>query len=150
MVYKFKTGARIKTDAQITGAELERLEAEGNLTAKALVDASRPENAPLHKEFEWDDSKAAESYREQQARHIINSIEIVREEKEPMRAFFNIQRSEPQYHHVMAIMREPDSRQALLETAFAELNACKRKYKGLKELANVFAELEKAESKIAN
>lgn len=150
MVYKFKTGARIKTDAQIAGAELERLEAEGNLTAKALVDASRPEDAPLHKEFEWNDSKAAEAYREQQARHIINSIEIVQEEKEPVRAFFNIQRAEPQYHHVTAIMREADSRQALLDAAFAELNACKRKYRGLQELAAVFAALEEAESQIAS
>ena len=138
MVYKFKQGARIKTDAQIAGAELERLEADGNLTAKALVDASRPAEAPLHKEFEWDDSIAAESYREMQARHIINSIEIVREEREPVRAFFNIERTDSQYHHVDVIMRQEDSRQKLLMSALAELKAFERKYAQLTELAAVF------------
>lgn len=138
MVYKFRQGARIKTDAQIAGAELERLEADGNLTAKALVDASRPADAPLHKEFEWDDSKAAESYREMQARHIINSIEIVREEATPVRAFFNLERTEAQYHHVDLIMRKEETRKKLLMNALAELKAFERKYSQLKELAAVF------------
>lgn len=138
MVYKFKQGAQIKTDAQIAGAELERLEADGNLTAKALVNASRPAEAPLHKEFEWDDSIAAESYREMQARHIINSIEIVREEREPVRAFFKIERTDSQYHHVDVIMRQKDSRQKLLMSALAELKAFERKYAQLTELAAVF------------
>ena len=145
MVYKFKTGARIKADAQIAGAELERLEADGNLTAKALVDASRPADAPLHKEFEWDDSIAAEAFREQQARHIINSIEIVREEREPVRAFFTIERTDPQYHHVETIMRQADSRQALLMTALAELKAFERKYAQLTELAAVFEAIDDLE-----
>lgn len=138
MVYKFRQGARIKTDAQIAGVELERLEADGNLTAKALVDASRPADAPLHKEFEWDDSKAAESYREMQARHIINSIEIVREEASPIRAFFNLERTESQYHHVDLIMRKEETRKKLLMNALAELKAFERKYSQLKELAAVF------------
>lgn len=149
MVYKFKAGSMIKVDAQLAGAELERLEADGNLTAKALVDASRPEDAPLHKEFEWNDSIAAEAYREQQARHIINSIEVVREETAPIRAFFNINRAEPQYHHIDAIMRKADTRSALIRTAFAELHAFKRKYEQLEELAAVFAAIDEAESQIA-
>lgn len=145
MVYKFKSGSHIKADPQIAGELLERLEAENNLTAKALVDANRDEDAPLHNEFEWNDSVAAEAYRETQARHIINCIEIVKEETEPVRAFFNITRGEPVYRHIDAILREKDTREALLKTALAELIAFKRKYKNLVELAKVIAAIDEAE-----
>ena len=142
MVYKFKSGSHIKADPQLAGAMLERLEAENNLTAKALVDANRAEDAPLHNEFEWNDSIAAEAYRETQARHIINCIEIVREEKEPVRAFFSISRAEPEYRHIDAIMKEEDKRQALLKLALSELLAFKKKYAQLEELAAVFAAID--------
>ena len=144
MVYKFKSGSYIKADPQLAGAVLERLEAENNLTAKALVDESRPEDAPLHNEFEWNDSAAAEKYREQQARHIIHSIEIVREESEPVRAFFNIERKDPQYRHIEAIMRKADDRQALIRNALNEFMAVKRKYEQLSELAAIFDAIDQA------
>ena len=142
MVYKFKSGSHIKADPQRAGEMLERLEAENNLTAKALVDANRAEDAPLHNEFEWNDSVAAEAYRETQARHIINCIEIVREEKEPVRAFFSISRAEPEYRHIDAIMKEADKRQALLNMALAELLSFKKKYAQLEELAAVFTAID--------
>ena len=63
MVYKKKDGARLKTDAQTVGDILEKLEKNGGLTAKRLVDESRPEDAPLNKKKKWGDAKAAEAYR---------------------------------------------------------------------------------------
>jgi hypothetical protein len=63
MVYKWKDAARLKTDAQTAGEICEKLEKNGGLTAKRLADESRPEDAPLHKEFEWNDATAAEAYR---------------------------------------------------------------------------------------
>lgn len=99
-------------------------------------------DAPLHNEFEWNDSVAAEAYRETQARHIINCIEIVREEKEPVRAFFSISRAEPEYRHIDAIMKEEDKRQALLNMALAELLSFKKKYAQLEELAAVFTAID--------
>lgn len=138
MIYQFKPGARIKAKAQVVGEELERLDAEGNLTAKSLVDVSRPEDAPLHNEFEWDDSIAAEAYRESQARCIIRSIEIVREEKPPVRAFFTIERKDPHYHNVDLIIRNEDTRQALLKTALGEFQALERKYEQLCELSAIY------------
>lgn len=145
MVYKFKRGSYINADPQAAGEMLERLEAENNLTAKALVDANRDESAPLHNEFEWDDNIAAEAYRETQARHIINCLEIVREEAEPVRAFFNIRREEREYHRIETILREKDSREALLKTALAELAAFQRKYKDLVELAAVLSAIDEVE-----
>ena len=57
--------------------ELERIESlYGSLTPEIVLDASRPKNALLHAYFEWDDSVAAEHHRLQQARTLLNNIEV--------------------------------------------------------------------------
>lgn len=61
--------------------ELVRIEADsGGLTPAAVVEASRDESAPLHPAFTWDDSQAGERWRRQEARTLIRSIEVVRED----------------------------------------------------------------------
>lgn len=57
--------------------ELERIESlYGSLTPEIVLDASRAKNALFHTLFEWNDDVAAEHYRLQQARTILNNIEI--------------------------------------------------------------------------
>jgi hypothetical protein len=57
--------------------ELERIEGlYGSLTPENVLNASRPKNALFHSLFEWNDSVAAEHYRLQQARTILNNIEV--------------------------------------------------------------------------
>jgi hypothetical protein len=51
-------------------------DANGRLTAPLVVEAARPEDAPLHSQFEWDDGVAAEKYRLTQARHLITSVKV--------------------------------------------------------------------------
>lgn len=82
MVYEWKEAAQIKADAQKAGEMLEILEKTVGITPKNLVEANRDESAPLHNEFEWNDTKAAEKYRETQAGYIIRNICIVRESEE--------------------------------------------------------------------
>lgn len=60
MVYEWKEAAQIKADAQKAGEMLENLEKTVGITPKNLVEANRDESAPLHNEFEWNDTKAAE------------------------------------------------------------------------------------------
>ena len=143
MKYRFKKSSYIKVDAQTAGEVCEQLAANDSLTAKNLVDVSRPEDAPLHNAFEWDDAIAAESWRESQARHIINSIELVTEEKEPVRAFFNIVYKEPEYKSIEAILKSSEDTELLLKRAMDELRAFERKYSQLSALAGVFREIEK-------
>ena len=139
MVYQLKPGSRIKSAAAVVGAECERLEREGRLTAKELVNENRPEDAPLHKEFEWRDDVAGELWREHQARNIINSVIVVGDEQqEPVRAFFNIEVSEPTYHSIETIMQSTDRRAALLKSALRELETFRTKYETLSELSRVF------------
>lgn len=55
---------------------LQFLEVNGRLTPeRVLDDAKRPES-PLHKHFQWDDQKAAEQHRLDQARDLIRTVKI--------------------------------------------------------------------------
>lgn len=147
-VYRWKTGARAPVPAQVVGEVCEKLESKGRLTPKNLVDISRPEDAPLHGAFEWNDTVAAEMYREQQGRYLIRSIEVVRTNDEPIRAFFTLKRTakEHEYHSIDAVMRNKDDAAQLLEQAKSELVAFKRKYVQLSnELAGVFREIDALE-----
>ena len=150
MIYKWKSGARAPVPAQVAGEVCEQMSANGELTPRALVDASRPEDAPLHAAFEWDDEKAAEAYREGQAAYIIRSIEGEHEGmEEPVRAFFTVPTmggEAYQYHSVEAVLKDANSREALLARAKRELEAFVRKYGQLEELAEIIASVEKLRS----
>lgn len=146
MVYEWKTASYIKADANVAGKQCEELEKAGGLTPKRLLDANRDENAPLHNEFEWRDSVAAEKYRENQARHIIACL-CVRtettsgEQSEPVRAFLTTT-LEPEYKSLNVILRSADSHYAMLATALKELKAFQRKYRLLSELKPLFDVME--------
>ena len=139
MVYKWKDAARIKSDAQTAGEICEKLERNGGLTAKRLVDESRPEDAPLHKEFEWDDATAAEAYREEQARYIIRSLIVQPEEtkNEVVRAFFPMAEQKV-FESLPVILSDAKKTNALLEMALRELKAFELKYSTLSQLTPVF------------
>ena len=142
MVYQWKTGARVNADAQVAGEMCKRLSEEGRLTAAELLEENRPEDAPLHGAFEWDDGVAAESWREHQARHIINSIVVVPERTPPVRGFFKLESTERTYHPIESIVSRVNTRQKLLDNALRELAAVQSKYKTLTELDRVWAALD--------
>jgi hypothetical protein len=67
-----------KVDVNDAIIEFEKIKKDaGKLTPEVVVEFARDENSTLHKLFTWDDSKAAEQYRLQQARNIINNVEVV-------------------------------------------------------------------------
>ena len=143
-IYKWKSGSRVSADAQKVGEVCERLERKGNLTPKALVDASRRKNAALHDLFEWDNEIAAEKYRETQASYLIRSIEIVATgTSEPVRAFVSVtaheESTERTYINVERALSTNGTREEVLAIALAELKAFERKYANLEELAGVLA-----------
>jgi hypothetical protein len=91
--YTFRVNAQVAgVEAQVVGAELERIESEhGVIDPHVVLNESRPEDAPLHGAFEWDDGLAAEKYRLDQARRVIRSVEIDRGEHHPRDlAFVNV------------------------------------------------------------
>lgn len=146
LTYQWKPGARIRVNAQIAGQMCQQLESEGRLSAKNLLDANRPEDAPLHHEFEWNDGKAAELYREQQARTIINSLIVLPDNAEPVRAYFKIESVGNTYQSIRTIMQKEDSRQALFDVALRELSAIRRKYDSITKLSAVWESIKAIES----
>lgn len=140
MVYKWKTGSQHKVPASVAGAEMDRLTEEGRLTPADLVEDSRPEDAPLHDEFEWDDSIAAEKYREGQASAIIRHLTVQIEannEQYQVRQYFIVQKGTNEYEPIQLILKDEDKTAMLLDQAKRELQAFKAKYACLKELAAV-------------
>lgn len=76
MVYEWKQARFGKADAQRVGEELAGL---GYRDAASVVNAARSKRRELHKCFEWDDSKAGEAYRLEQARLVLRMLVTVEE-----------------------------------------------------------------------
>jgi hypothetical protein len=64
----------------------------GVLKVEDVLSEARDESSPLHKHFEWDDSEAAEQYRRQQARSLIQKCKITLIDTQPIeiRAFVSL------------------------------------------------------------
>lgn len=145
MVYQWKTGSRHKVAAAVAAEVMDRLAEEERLNPTELVEESRPEDAPLHTEFEWDDSIAAGKWREEQAsaliRHLVVRIEA-NEQEYPTRQYFMVQREANTYELIQVILKDEDKTAMLLDQAKRELQAFKAKYAGLKELAAVISAID--------
>ena len=64
-------------DPYIAVNELKRLQSiHGVLTPSIIVNEAYNKTSPLHPIFEWDDDKAAFNYRLQQARVLLNNIQV--------------------------------------------------------------------------
>lgn len=148
MIYAWKAASQIKADPIAAGQLFEKLEAEGALTPKNVVDRSRPEKAPLHGEFEWDDETAAELYRQRQAGHLMRCIVTVDETKKhtegeeeavPVRAFYPVSVvSVPrQYVSIKTVMSNQELYDNVLARAKRELRSFVEKYNTLEALAPV-------------
>lgn len=101
--------------------------------------AATHEDSALHRRFEWDDAKAGDEYRLQQARRLI-SLHIGTESREPTVMSLSIDRGLPGggYRKVNDVMRSPTLRQIALQDAIGELERLRDKYENVRELALVF------------
>lgn len=136
--YVWKIEGIYPVDANTAGMELERIYQDtGKLEPKDIVEASKPEKAPLHDCFEWDDEKAAAKYREHQAQKIIQAVAYVQDinEPEPIRAFVSVQN---EYKPISVVLASVDMSSELLANALRELRTFELKYRQLQELMPVF------------
>jgi hypothetical protein len=123
------------------------------VSPKALVDAARSKKSPLHKYFDWDDRKAAEKWRIEQARYYLRMITIYVEEVDAeIRAFMPADKSrgnKPRgYIPMHRILSSEERMENMLEIALEELRAFKVKYSMLKNLCEAISEIiEKTEKK---
>lgn len=129
MVYSWKIPSLFPVEAQTAGEELDRIYHEkGELQAADVVEESRPDTAPLHPCFEWDDPKAAELWREQQARVLIGLVVTVQEtaKLDPVeaRAFVHVANS---YRPTQLVIQNPEMKDTLLDDALQYVETFKRR-----------------------
>lgn len=145
MVYQFKLPTLYPVSAQTAGEELHRIYTDkGQLKPADVVDESRPESAPLHPCFEWNDAVAAEEYRKVQAGNLIRSVTVVHEtpthEPIEVRAFVKPLET---YAPIEVVVNSEEQMADLLESALAELKAFEKKYATLSKLAPILDEIKK-------
>lgn len=143
MVYKWVSGYRTSVNAQDAGEIMDRLAKKGKLTPQALVDEARPEDSPLHKGFEWDDTKAAENYRKVQAVTMIRAVvvsesEIIEEGSSDVKVkVFNLPERGTSYESLKTILVDEEKTDSLMARALAELRTYREKYASLEKLTRL-------------
>lgn len=157
--YRYRFPGIIKTPVEIAGKVChDIIEEEGAVTPKRLVDVSRPDDAPLHNEFEWNDDVAAEKFREEQARMIIKNIIIVDssadEERsiektevnvnkfEGSRAFVPTDEKVHKYIDLSTALSNEAWRENLINQARKDMLAFRTKYYRLVELKPIIKEID--------
>lgn len=157
--YKWKPGARVKINAKVAGAELERLRTQrnGRLTPADVLEAAKAKSSPLHKAFEWDDTEAARKFRLEQASYLIRSIEVVviatkgkAQQPTTVRAFVNVRRDQDRsYTSIGHAMSDKDLREQVVAQAWKELQDWRNRYEKLSEFSKVFGVIDKMAPKVA-
>lgn len=154
--YDFAEGSRFQPgavqNASEVGQHLEllRQQCKGELTPKDVVDDARNPNSPLHSFFEWSDSEAAEQWRLQQARGLIRSVvAIYVQEDKPatrVRAYVHVpEPSAPHYRDSGQAMSMKKTRDLVLQRAWRELQAWRKRYADLKQLSELFVCIDEQE-----
>jgi hypothetical protein len=111
---------------------------------------AKNEDSELHKCFDWNDTSAAEKYRLFQAKQVINHLIVIKRdveepEKEPVqfRVMLKNEKSyDSGYKQTIVMVRDEDEYRKMLEQAYAELKAFKKKYACLSELSDILAMIE--------
>ena len=147
--YTFKPGARLKTkikpDALVQ--ELERVREKCGLSSRTLLDESRPAKAVLHKEFEWNDFKAAEQWRLKEAGELLNVVQSTYESgpEEPQRLYVIQERAETNtYAPVHEVLQRQSSRDRLILELLRDLQSFRRRFTLVSELSHVVPVLDQA------
>jgi hypothetical protein len=83
-----------------------------------VVKAAREPSHPLHKKFDWDDTRAAQKWRLAQARDLIASVVVEYEESEgrivKVQAFHHVRAEGTGYYPTETIVKHESMREAML------------------------------------
>jgi hypothetical protein len=153
VTYKTKAEARRPQEKKqdVVDRELEKLmNTLGHVpTTKEVLAAARPAKSSLHKFFEWDDSKAAEAHRLQQAGILLQSSEFIVQMREngstrnvPVRRFVLVNKNQPMRLRNEALDDEEASK-TISDRALGELRSWCRRYVDLRSLAAIRREIER-------
>lgn len=116
----------------------------GRLTPALVLEDARNEAHPLHDRFEWNDSVAADKYREQQAHELIRSVKVVYREadehspKRTVRAFHAVRGDAGHtYEPVDKVQQDPFLKRLVLADMEREWKALHRRYEQFAEFVDM-------------
>lgn len=122
----------------------------GLLRPEDVVCAAEPKNSPLHDRFEWDDGVAGHNWRLEQARHLIRVfVKVIKGSNVQTRVFVALTADMVNgggYRILTDVLANKTLRDALLEDAYADMKRFHQKYAMLKELADVFAAMDRTKA----
>lgn len=130
-----------KADPEKIGVALQKIQ-DDNPGEKGypqrVVEAARNPRNVLHKHFTWDDAEAAESYRREEARTLIRSIQIEDDEGDTKPAFLSVNsKGGRRYHSIDAVMASVELQEAVLRAAERDLTAFTNRYREMKDICEV-------------
>lgn len=126
---------------------------DGRLHAKAIVEFARDPATALHKAFTWDDQEAAERYRLEQARGLVEVYIIETAENGPVRAFVSLKTDRVAgggYTPMSEAMASMVTRRALVAQCIEDLQSTLRRHNHVRKLVTgLFESVEAACSEAA-
>ena len=167
--FAFSRGSRFPAgQAETVGkflVELQERSGSEELKPQQILDAARPKSSPIHEYFTWDDHKAADQQRLQEAAYLLRSIQIEYVDLGPqhqagtMRMLVNLRRdpvddedhpvpSDRVYLPMISVLQDRERRRQLLLEALDQAIHWRNRYSYFKELATVFEAIEQVEKRI--
>lgn len=131
-----------KADPQRIGEALEAISAKagGHLTPPDIVETARNPRHVLHKHFEWDDQVAAESYRLDQARSLVQCIHVEAGETESgvARAYLSVREKDgTSYRSIGDVLQSADLQAKVLAAAERDLLSFESRYRSLSDICHL-------------
>lgn len=141
-------------------AHIASLHPEGMCVPSDVVKYAEDPKTKLHSRFTWDDEKAGHNYRLWQARQVIRlELKVITTgDRENAELIFNMPEKKVQTRQYVSLSTDRDSggyrsidviledealRAQMVKDALLELQIFRAKYKSLKELAEVFAAIDR-------
>lgn len=155
--YAYVAGWQPQLDPQVAGTALAAIaEKEGVIKPETVVEQSRPKKAALHSYFEWDDGKAGEMYRTDQASKLIRCVRVVTEESQEAesvlhRPFIHINSTPTQeagYYPSAFVMSHADMRNQAISDAISHLSRARERLKEYRELEREYSAIQAVEKRV--
>lgn len=149
------SGLFTKVEPDLVGQQIEALAKEyGVCSPRMLVETARPKKSPIHNLFEWNDVLAAEKWRIEQGRAVVQTLRIVSRDGEidDSPAFVHVRIVTEDgvsegYKPSIHMATDEEMAGFVLAEALAQLNSLRRRYGRLRKLGKVWAALDEVQEK---
>jgi hypothetical protein len=122
-------------------------DADGFIKPHTVVSWARANpDSEVYRRIEWNDDKAAEAHRIDQARRLI--VVYIRSDEGDRATISLVQdrNSAGGYRHLNRVLENRELRLMALQQALRELRSFERRYRHIQQLAGVFAEMDRVEA----